>query len=100
MTEANIPEQLELDLEFPTPTEYTITLAKGVVGDLKVVRTHKAKTDEDALNLIEGLTETYGIRESVTWREQEMPESGAMYGLGKEGVVYEIAVVPQIGTLS
>ena len=100
MTEAfPPPPQLELDLEFPTPTDYTITLSKGAVGDLQTVRSHKAKTDEDALNLIDGLRDTFGVREDVKWQDFEMPASGVMYGLAPGGVVYEISVVPQIGTL-
>ena len=100
MTEPSGYTQPELDLEFTHYDHYTVTISKGAVGDMKVVREHQAATDADALNLIEGLSDTYGNRDNVTWRDQEMPDSGVMYGLAPGGVVYEILVVPPLGSLA
>ena len=92
--------QPELDLEFPTYDHYTVTISKGAIGDMEVVRTFNAKESTGALDLIEGLRETYVVRDNVTWQDQEMPESGALYGLAPHGIVWEITVVPPLGTLS
>jgi len=100
MTEPTSPEQLELPLEFPTYDHYVVTISKGAIGDMEVVRTHQAKTEEEALNLVDGLRDSFGNRDNVTWREQEMTATGTMYGLAPGGVVYEIAVTPTLGTLS
>jgi len=93
------PEQLELDLEFPTYDHYTVTISKGIVGEMEVVRSFNAKDDTGALDLIDGLRETYVVRDHVTWQDTEMPERGVTYGLAPKGVVYEITVVPPLGTL-
>ena len=96
-----IYRQPELDLEFPSPpSQYTVTISKGAVGSLEVVRTHQARTDEDALNLIEGLRDTFALRDSVTWQFPEVNDQGVVYGLAPQGVVWEILVVPALGTLS
>jgi hypothetical protein len=39
----NHPVQEELALEFPSYTHYTVTLAKGAVGEMEPVRTHTAR---------------------------------------------------------
>ena len=92
--------QPELPLEYPTYTEYTVTISKGDVADMDTIRTFQAKDDSGALDLIEGLRDTFANRDKVTWQVREMPENGIMYGLAPGGVVYEILVVPPIGTLS
>jgi hypothetical protein len=102
MTEAAFPPpqpvQLELDLEFATYDHYTITIAKGAIGDMEVVRTHKAKTSDQAVDLVEGLRDTFGNRENVQWQHPEVDEQGVMYGLAPGGVVFEISVVPTLNT--
>jgi len=100
MTESTGYTQPELDLEFPTYDHYTITVSRGAVDEMETVRSFDAKTDEGALDLIDGLRDTYANRDHVIWQVQEMPETGAMYGLAPQGVVWEILVVPAIGTLS
>jgi hypothetical protein len=87
-------EQPELPLEFATYDHYTITLAKGAVGDMHVVREHQAKDEEAAITLIEGLRDAAAGRDGVTWQNQEVDTRGLMFGLAAGGVVWEISVVP------
>lgn len=94
----NQPEQLELDLEFPTYDHYTITLGKGAVGDMEIVRTHTAKSVDDATNLVDGLRDTAANRDKVQWQTDEVNEAGQLYGLAPGGVVFEISVVPPLST--
>lgn len=94
----NTPEQLELDLEFPTYDHYTITLGKGAVNDMEIVRTHTAKSVDDAINLVEGLRDITSNRDGVTWQHDEVDERGLMFGLAPRGLVFEIAVVPPLNT--
>jgi hypothetical protein len=92
------PEQLELPLEYATYDHYTVTLAKGAVGDMEVLRTHTAKNVDDALNLIEGLRDTAVNRDKVTWQHDEVDERGILYGLAPQGIVFELSVYPPLGT--
>ena len=93
-------EQLTL---FPpeTYTHYTITLSKGAVGDMEVIRSHKAATVDDAVNLIEGLRDNAENRDAVQWQYEEVDEKGLLFGLAPHGIVYELSVVPPLaGDLS
>jgi len=94
----NQPEQLELDLEFPTYTHYTVTLAKGAVGDMQVVRTHSARDTDSAINFVESLRDNAANRDNVQWQHDEVDAQGVMFGLAPHGVVYEISVVPPLST--
>lgn len=90
--------QPELDLEFASYDHYTITLAKGAVGDMESIRTHTAKSVDDATNLIEGLRDITANRDGVLWQNEEVDERGLMFGLAPKGVVFEISVVPPLST--
>jgi len=92
------PNQLELDLELPTYTYYTITLAKGAVGDMEQLRSHTAKDPDSAVNLIEGLRDITANRDKVQWQNQEVDERGLLFGLAPHGIVFEISVVPPLNT--
>lgn len=92
------PEQLELDLEYATYDHYLVRLFKGAIGDMELVRSHSAKTVDDAYNLIDGLRELWTNRDSVTWQYEEVDADGHLYGLAPGGVVYEISVVPPLNT--
>jgi hypothetical protein len=50
-------EQLTLDLEFPVYDHYTIELRKGDVGNMTVLRSHNVADVDDAINLIDGMSE-------------------------------------------
>lgn len=86
----------QLPLEYPTYTHYTITLAKGAVGEMTTVRTHTAKDVDAAVNLIEGLRDASAGRDGVTWQHEEVDERGVLYGLASGGIVWEISVVPPL----
>jgi hypothetical protein len=92
------PNQGVLDLEFATYDHYTITLAKGAVGDLEVVRTHSAKDVDGAINFVESLRDNAANRDNVQWQHPEVDAQGVMFGLAPGGVVYEISVVPPLST--
>lgn len=94
----NEPEQLELDLEYATYDHYTVTLLKGAVGDMEVVRRHDAHDVDGAINFIESLRDAAANRDKVTWQHEEVDEQGILYGLAPGGVVFEIAVVPPLST--
>jgi hypothetical protein len=91
MTES---EQFELPLEHPTYDHFTVTLAKGAVGDMQVVRQHEAHTEDDALNFVDSLRNYTEGRDNVTWQNLEVDERGLLFGLAPGGVVFEISVVP------
>ena len=95
------PNQLKLDLEHPTYDHYTVTLAKGAVGDMQALRTHTATNVDDAINLVEGLRDTAANRDNVQWQNDEVDERGLLFGLAPQGVVFEISVTPPLSfTLS
>ena len=94
----NDPNQGTLDLEFATYDHYTVTLAKGAVGDMEPVRTHTAKTVDDAINFVESLRDITANRDGVTWQHEEVDAQGVMFGLAPGGVVWEISVVPPLST--
>lgn len=87
-----------LDLESLPYDHYTIKLSKGAVGDMETVRTHSAKTVDDAVNLVEGLRDSASHRDRVVWQREELDEVGLLYGLAPHGVVFEISVVPTLST--
>jgi hypothetical protein len=94
----NQPEQLELDLEFPTYTHYTVALAKGAVGEMVILRKHTARDVDSAINFIESLRDNAANRDNVTWQHDEVDAAGTMFGLAPGGVVFEISVVPPLTT--
>jgi hypothetical protein len=94
----NDPTQLELDLEFPTYDHYTVTLAKGAVGDMEPLRTHTAKDPDSAVNFVESLRDNAANRDSVQWQNEEVDERGLLFGLAPGGLVFEISVVPPLNT--
>ena len=94
----NQPEQLELDLEFATYDHYTVTLAKGAVGEMEPIRKHTARDADAAINFVESLRDNAANRDNVTWQHDEVDAAGTMFGLAPGGVVYEISVVPPLGT--
>ena len=92
------PNQLELDLEYATYDHYTVTLAKGAVGDMEAIRTHTARDVDGAINFIESLRDNAANRDKVTWQNEEVDAAGVMFGLAPHGVVFEISVVPPLTT--
>jgi hypothetical protein len=90
--------QPELDLEHATYDHFTITLAKGAVGDMEVIRTHAAGDVDGAINLIESLRDATAGRDNVTWQNEGVDAAGVMFGLAPAGVVFEISVVPPLAT--
>jgi hypothetical protein len=94
-----MPDNEQLAFDFDAPTEasnYDVTIACGPLHEEEVVRRHTAKTPEDALAIIDGLRDTYGARESVTWNGEEVNPEGRLYGLAPKGLVYVISVVPPL----
>lgn len=89
------PEQLQLDLEYHMSDHYTIELRKGAVGDMETVRSHTAKTVEDAANFVDGLRESCLMRDHVTWQGDEVNAEGNLYGM-VGNTVYWISVVPPL----
>jgi hypothetical protein len=88
--------QSELPLEWPEYDHYTVEIRSGPLFEEKPLRTHTADSPEDALNLIEGLRDTYGERMDVTWDGEEVDGNGILRGLAPEGVVFVISVVPPL----
>ena len=62
--------QDELPLEWPSYDHYTIEIRKGPLHAEETLRTHTAADIDAALNLIDGLRETYMQREDVAWTKQ------------------------------
>ena len=89
------PEQLELPLEYHMHDHYTVELRKGAVGDMQTLRTHQAKSTEDAANLIEGLRDSCLQRDNVTWQNDEVDGQGNLYGMAGS-TVFQISVVPPL----
>lgn len=75
---------------------YTVELREGAVGDMQTVRSHTAKTTEDAANLVDGLRESCLQRDHVTWQGDEVNGEGNLYGMAPGGTVYWISVVPPL----
>lgn len=92
------PNQGVLDLEFATYSHYTVTLAKGAVGDMAPIRKHTATDVDSAINFVESLRDNAANRDNVTWQHPEVDAAGTMFGLAPGGVVYEISVVPPLST--
>lgn len=91
-------EQPELPLEWATYDHYTVEIRRGPLFDEQAIRTHRAESRDDALNLIEGMRDTYGQRENVTWQAEEVDGVGKLYGLAPGGEVYVISVIPPLTT--
>jgi hypothetical protein len=87
--------QLELPLEYHVYDHYTIKLSKGSIGEMEIVRTHTAKTVDDAITFVESLRDMFANRDDVQWQGDEVDERGLLFGLAR-GVVYEISVVPPL----
>ena len=94
----NAPEQLELDLEPASYDHYTVTLAKGAVGDMERIRSHAATDPDSAITFIESLRDAAANRDKVQWQRDEVDERGLLFGLAPGGLVFEISVVPPLNT--
>ena len=79
-----------------TMTEYRVELCTGPLSEEEVIRKHVADDASDALNLIEGLRDTYAERADVVWQSEEVNDDGQLFGLAPGGVVYQIRVVPPL----
>lgn len=89
-------EQLELPLDMPAPTRYTIEVRRGqTFGEAEVLRTQSVSTVEDAMDVIESFREFYANREAVDWVGNEVDSGGWLSGLA-HGVTYVIQVVPPL----
>lgn len=77
-----------------TAPHYTIE----VYRDEERVRTHVAQNVPDALNLIDGLRESYKQRNHVTWNGDEVDNTGRLQG-HDEGDVWTLKVTPPLGTI-
>lgn len=77
---------------------YTVELRRGVVGEMTVMRHHRATSVTLALNLIDGLREAAHLRDNVTWQGDEVDAGGNLYGLAPGGIVYQISCVPPLTT--
>lgn len=91
-------EQPELPLEWPPYDHYKVEIRSGPLFEEGALRTHKAESVEDAVNLIEGLRDTYAARAEVVWQADEVNGEGKLHGLAPEGVVWLIQVTPPLTT--
>ena len=91
-------EQPELPLELPVTDNYKVEICKGPLFQEETLRSHIADDAYDALNLIEGLRDTYASRVGVIWQNEEVDGNGHLFGLAPEGVVYLIRVTPPLTT--
>lgn len=91
-------EQLQLDLEYPEPPDhYTVEVRTGPLHAEETVRSHEAKTPEDAVLLIESLRETYAQREKVKWQSEEVNSVGDLLGVSEDRhLVWQIHVSPPL----
>jgi len=90
------PEQLELPLEYPPVDHYTVTIARGPLHNEQIVRTSFVTAVEDAISTIEAWRDTYNQREAVSWADEEVDAYGRLYGVGPQGEVWLITVVPPL----
>lgn len=89
--------QPELPLEWADGQfdHYTIEIRKGPLHGEELIRSHEAKDTDAALNLIDGIRETYMQREGVAWTAEEVNPEGKLYGMA-QGTVYIISVTPPL----
>jgi len=91
--------QPQLPLEWPDVADhYTIELRTGPMHDELTTRRHEAKTKADAEALIEGMRDTCAHRDGVSWQYEEPNAEGKLYGLGPNGLVYQIVVSPPLAS--
>jgi hypothetical protein len=90
-------EQLQLDLDYgPPPDRYLIEVRSGPQFSERTVRSHEAKTPEDASILIESLREAYGQRNHVKWDGDEVNAYGDLYGRDDKRMTWVIHVTPAL----
>ena len=89
-------QQLELPLEYHVYDNYTVELRRGEMPDLDVVRSTKASDVDDAIGLIEGFRDLAASRNDVVWQDEEVDQTGTLFGLGGGGEVWQILVVPPL----
>lgn len=74
--------------------EHTVEIRK----DDERLRSHRAGDHLDALELIEGLRDSYASRGNVTWQFEEVNKDGDLFGMDPDGSVYHIKVDPPLPT--
>ena len=90
-------DQPDPSIEWPYD-HYVVEIRHGPLFEESPLRTHRALTVEDAVNLIEGLRTTYGSRAEITWQAEEVNDEGKLYGLASDQTVYMISVIPPLTT--
>lgn len=90
-------EQLELPLEWPVHSHYTVELRNGNWPSMdNTVRVMEAPDADGAFRLIDGFRELAESRNNVTWQNDEVDANGVLMGLEPGGVVWEIIVKPPL----
>ena len=94
-------EQQELDLEYAVYEHYVVELRQGSPPNQVTLHSTKAKTVDDAVDLIEGFRELGRDKHNVAWKDEEVDTYGDLYGLapGNEGgEIWQIHVTPNLET--